>query len=322
MFPISEWYILPAAFLLDLILGDPAYIPHPVCWMGNLITWAEEKFRALKLPTVVSGGLFAVAMIVTVLVVATLVMAVASLIHVDLARVAEIVMIWLAISTRSLKQAALAVSDALRMGGIEAARKKVGMIVGRDTSELDERGVLKAAVETVAENLVDGVISPLVFAAIGGAPFAMAYKMINTLDSMVGYRNEKYIDFGKVSARIDDVANFIPARLSVICIAMANYGINRRWKEIFSSAWRDGRNHLSPNAGYPEASFAEALSVTMGGPSVYFGKVVEKPYICEDYKENPYVPATVEAACRLMVWAAAASLFGAMTLAHLMSMLS
>ncbi|MCG8471827.1 MAG: adenosylcobinamide-phosphate synthase CbiB [Desulfobacterales bacterium] len=322
MFPISEWYILPAAFLLDLLLGDPAYIPHPVCWMGSLITWAEDRFRKLKIPTVLAGGFFALAMVLTVWLAATLVMTVATLVHVDLARVMEIVMIWLAISTRSLKQAALAVSDALRMGGLEAARKKVGMIVGRDTSELDERGVLKAAVETVAENLVDGVISPLFFAAIGGAPLAMAYKMINTLDSMVGYRNEKYILFGKVSARLDDVANFIPARLSVVCVALANLGLEKRWKEIFSSAWRDGRNHLSPNAGFPESSFAEALRVTMGGPSIYFGKVVEKPYICEAYKENPYVPSTVEAACRLMVWAAAVSLVGSMTLAHLMNMLT
>ena len=320
MFPISEWYVFPAAFFLDLLLGDPAYIPHPVCWMGNLISRSEAWFRKLKLPVVAAGGFFAVAMILAAFLAATLAMAVASFIHVDLARVMEIVMIWLAISTCSLKQAALAVSDALRMGGLEAARKKVGMIVGRDTSELDERGVLKAAVETVAENLVDGVISPLFFAAIGGAPLAMAYKMINTLDSMVGYRNETYIDFGKVSARVDDVANFIPARLSVLCVAAANFGINRRWKEVMASAWRDGRNHLSPNAGFPEASFAEALEVTMGGPSVYFGHVVDKPYICEEYKENPYAPDTVEAACRLMVWAASASLFGAMTLAHLVNM--
>jgi len=322
MFPISEWYILPAAFLLDLLLGDPAFIPHPICWMGNLISKAEEPFRRLKVPTVVAGALFSAAMVMTVWVIATAVMALASFLNADLARVVEILMIWFAISTRSLKEAALAVADALRLGGLEAARQKVGMIVGRDTSELDERGVLKAAVETVAENLVDGVISPLFFAAIGGAPLAMAYKMINTLDSMVGYRNEKYIDFGKVSARVDDVANFIPARLSVFCVAVANYGISRRWKEILRAAWRDGRNHLSPNAGFPEASFAAALEVTMGGPSVYFGKVVDKPYICEEHKDNPYVAFTVDKACRLMVWSAAVSLFGAMTLAHLMNMVA
>ena len=322
MFPISEWYILPAAFLLDLLVGDPAFIPHPICWMGNLITKAEAPFRRLKVPTVVTGGLFAVAMVTIVWGIATGVMALASLVHADFVRVVEILMIWFAISTRSLKQAALAVADALRLGGVEAARVKVGMIVGRDTSELDERGVLKAAVETVAENLVDGVISPLFFAAIGGAPLAMAYKMVNTLDSMVGYRNDTYIQFGKVSARVDDVANFIPARLSVFCVAIASYGLTRRWREIFTAAWRDGRNHLSPNAGFPESSFAASLEVTMGGPSVYFGKVVEKPYICEEYKENPYVAFTVEKACRLMVWSAAVSLFGAMTLAHLLNMVA
>lgn len=322
MFPISEWYILPAAFLLDLLVGDPAFIPHPICWMGNLIAKAEEPFRRLRLPTVVTGGLFAVSMVAVVWAVATAVMALASFLHADLARVVEILMIWFALSTRSLKKAALDVSDALRMGGLEAGRAKVGMIVGRDTSELDERGVLKAAVETVAENLVDGVISPLFFAAIGGAPFAMAYKMVNTLDSMVGYRNEKYLHFGKVSARVDDVANFIPARLSVFCVAMASYGLTRRGKEILTSAWRDGRNHLSPNAGFPEASFAAALEVTMGGPSVYFGKVVDKAYICKEHKDNPYTPSTVEKACRLMVWSAFVSLFGAMTLAHLMNMVA
>lgn len=322
MFPISEWYILPAAFLLDLLVGDPAFIPHPVCWMGTLISRAEATFRRLKLPVVVSGGLFAVAMVAIVWGVATLVMALAAFIHADVARVVEILMIWFAISTRSLKSAAMAVADALRMGGLDSARTKVGMIVGRDTSELDERGVLKATVETVAENLVDGVISPLFFAAIGGAPFAMAYKMVNTLDSMVGYRNERYIAFGKVSARLDDVANLIPARLSVFCVALANFGLTRRWKEVLKAAWRDGRNHLSPNAGFPEAAFAGALSVTMGGPSVYFGKVVEKPYICEEYAQNPYLTGTVEKACRLMVWSAAVSLVGAMTLAHLMNMVA
>ncbi len=322
MFPISEWYILPAAFLLDLLVGDPAFIPHPICWMGTLITRAESSFRRLKLPTVVSGGLFCVAMVATVWIIASIVMVVAAAIHTDLLHVVEILMLWFSLSTRSLKVAALAVSDALRLGGLEAARRQVGMIVGRDTSELDERGVLKASVETVAENLVDGVISPLFFAALGGAPLAMAYKMVNTLDSMVGYRNERYIEFGKVSARVDDVANFIPARLSVFCVALAHYGLARRWREVLAAAWRDGRNHLSPNAGFPEASFAAALEVTMGGPSVYFGKVVEKPYICEEYKGNPYVAFTVEAACRLMVWAAGVSLLGAMGLAFLMNMVA
>jgi adenosylcobinamide-phosphate synthase len=153
------------------------------------------------------------------------------------------------------------------------------MIVGREVDQLDNTGVTRAAVETVAENLVDGVVAPLFFAVIGGAPLAMAYKMVNTLDSMIGYKNDRYLYFGRFAARMDDVANFIPARLSVPFIALAAQFLFGRGRAALNVVRRDGRAHASPNAGYPEAAFAGALGMWMGGPNVYHGKRVEKPVI-------------------------------------------
>ena len=171
------------------------------------------------------------------------------------------------------------VETALNSSGLQKARKKVSCIVGRETEHLSEQGVVRAAVETVAENLVDGIISPLFYAAIGGAPLAMAYRMVNTLDSMVGYRNDAYLHFGKASARLDDIANFIPARLAVPVIAFAAQLLSKSGKNAFHTAVHEGSHHASPNSGYSEAAFAGAMSVKLNGPSVYHGRLVNKPYI-------------------------------------------
>ena len=173
------------------------------------------------------------------------------------------------------------------------------MIVGREVDRLDATGVTRAAVETVAENLVDGVISPLFFAVIGGAPLALAYKMVNTLDSMVGYKNDRYLHFGHFAARMDDVANFIPARLSVSLIALAAHLLAGRGKTVLSVARRDGRAHASPNAGYPEAAFAGALNLWMGGPNIYHGRRVDKPVIGRGLADAR--PGDIRRACRLML---------------------
>lgn len=173
------------------------------------------------------------------------------------------------------------------------------MIVGREVDRLDERGVTRAAVETVAENLVDGVVSPLFFAVLGGAPLAMAYKMVNTLDSMVGYKNDRYLMFGRFAARMDDVANFIPARLAVPLIALAAQLLNRRGRVSMETAWKDGRAHASPNAGYPEAAFAGALGLWMGGPNHYHGRLVKKPVIGIGFADAR--PAHIRQASRLML---------------------
>jgi adenosylcobinamide-phosphate synthase len=174
--------------------------------------------------------------------------------------------------------------------------------VGREVKDLSEDGVARAAVETVAENLVDGVISPLFFAAIGGAPLALAYKMINTLDSMVGYKNETYRLFGKTAARIDDVANFLPARLSVPVIALVAHLLAGRGKIAFKTAVREGRQHTSPNAGFSEAAFAGALGVRLGGPNFYHGKRVEKPYIGKVFDSAH--KHHIKSACELMMLSA------------------
>ena len=188
-------------------------------------------------------------------------------------------LIYYCISARSLEKSAIEVYDSLIQNRIQDAKAKVALIVGRDVAKLNENGIARATVETVAENLVDGVISPLFFAAIGGAPLAMAYKMVNTLDSMIGYKSQTYQHFGKAAARIDDVANFIPARLAIPIISIAAQILAGRGSQASKTAITEGANHSSPNAGYPEAAFAGALAVRLGGPNYYQGQLVSKPYI-------------------------------------------
>jgi len=273
------WYILLAAFAFDFVLGDPRWLPHPIRWMGNSIDIMEPLFRSVFPDTTVAGAIFAVIMITGTWIIATTTIALAAKIHPAIAVIIEIVLIYYCLSARSLEKAAMDVSNSLKAKKLDKAKQKVSMIVGRETENLTENGVARAATETVAENLVDGFISPLFFAAIGGAPLALAYKMINTLDSMIGYKSDKYIQFGKVSARIDDIANFIPARLSVPVIAFAAQLLYGKGKRSIKTAFIEGTNHSSPNAGYSEAAFAGALSIKLGGPNYYHGKLVEKPYI-------------------------------------------
>jgi adenosylcobinamide-phosphate synthase len=223
---------------------------------------------------------------------------IAASIHPAAGILVETAMIYACICARSLADAALAVSKALAESGIDAGRRAVSMIVGREVDRLDETGVNRATVETVAENLVDGIVSPLFFAVLGGAPLAMAFKMINTLDSMVGYKNDRYLQFGRFAARMDDVANFIPARLSVAFIALTAQLLNGRGRQALKTALRDGRAHASPNAGYPEAAFAGALALWMGGPNHYHGRLVEKPVIGSGLGSTR--PAHIRQACRLM----------------------
>jgi adenosylcobinamide-phosphate synthase len=291
--------IISAAFLLDLILGDPLFLPHPIRWMGKAIELLEAAFREISVNLFISGTFFALFLILSGWVITFIVIVIARKLHPALGIVFEIVLIYWCISVKSLRQSAMGVSRSLVDGKIEEAKNKVSLIVGRDVEKLNERGIVKATVETVAENLVDGVISPLFFAVIGGAPLAIAYKMANTLDSMIGYKNEKYIHFGKAAARIDDIFNFIPARLSVPVISLAAQIISRKGLNTFKTAVLEGRNHSSPNAGFSEASFSGALGVKLGGPNYYHGRLVHKPYI-----GNHFVEADVKhikKACDLMM---------------------
>jgi adenosylcobinamide-phosphate synthase len=272
-------YVLPAAFLLDILLGDPRRLPHPIRWMGKIIEHLEPHFRKLPMHPAWAGLFFSMSLAAGTWAGTVLILSVAQARYPILKTCVEIILIYYCLSARSLKDAAMEVSRCLKQKNIETARKKVALIVGRDVDKYEEAGIARAAVETVAENLMDGVISPLFFAAIGGAPLAMAYKMVNTLDSMVGYKNEKYINFGKASARIDDILNYIPARLSVPMIALATQILSGKGRRAFGTAVQEGANHSSPNAGLPEAAFAGALAVKLNGPNTYNGKRVDKPYI-------------------------------------------
>jgi adenosylcobinamide-phosphate synthase len=294
--------ILAAAVALDMLLGDPRWLPHPIRWMGTAISTFEPRFRRLPLGLTAAGCLFAVSLIVGAWCLTWLAVGAAQAIHPVLAVVLEVVIIAYSLSSRSLAAAAIDVRRSLDFGRIDEARQKVSMIVGRETAGLNEQGIARATVETVAENLVDGFIAPLFYASLGGAPFAMAYKMINTLDSMVGYKNDAYRRFGKAAARIDDGANFIPARLAVPIIGLAAQVLADQGKRSVATARAEGSHHTSPNAGYAEAAFAGALGIKLIGPAVYHGRKVDKPFIGKAF--GPTGPAHITRACDLMLLSA------------------
>ena len=310
---------LTLAVILDMLLGDPLWLPHPVRWMGGAIERLEPRFRALPVSPRASGGLMAAGLVASVWALSYLLVMLAAVVH-PLAGIAvQALMLYTCISARSLAEAALAVGTALSRSGLAAGRTAVSMIVGRETDRLDETGVTRAAVETVAENLVDGFISPVFFAVLGGAPLAMAYKMTNTLDSMIGYKNERYLLFGRFAARMDDVANFVPARISPLFIALAARLAIGQGRSVLATAWRDGRAHASPNAGYPEAAFAGALGIWMGGPNDYHGQRVDKPVIGKGLADAR--PVHIRQACRLMQTTAILFFLGAAGAILLLAML-
>ena len=295
--------ILPAAMVLDLLIGDPRSLPHPIRWMGSVIVAAEKAFRNLTQNPVFGGLLFAFSLTLVTWLVTWGLVRLAGAVHPLCETAMQVVLIYYAISIRSLWDAAGGIWKALSEDKVEDARQQVAMIVGRDTAGLDRQGIARAAVESVAENFVDGVAAPVFFAAIGGAPLAMAYKMVNTLDSMVGYRNERYLLFGKASARLDDAANFLPARLCVPVIAAAAQWLFRRGKYALITAAGQGRRHNSPNSGYPEAAFAGALNIRLGGADTYRGIRVEKPVIGAG--NPPVVAQHLPKACSLLLFSSA-----------------
>ena len=296
---LSPWYILPAAFVLDILLGDPPHLPHPVRWLGKAIEKLEPPFRRIRVNLIFSGALYAVVLILGTWLLTCLVLTAAYRIHPFFKTFLDIILIYYCISIRSLDDAAMEVKRCLQQQQVQAAKKKVAMIVGRDIDNYKEDGLARATVETVAENLVDGVTAPLFFAAIGGAPLALAYKMTNTLDSMVGYKNDTYQRFGRASARIDDVLNYLPARLTVPVVALAAQILARRGKWSLMTAVCEGAHHASPNAGYPEAAFAGALALKLNGPNYYNGKLVDKPYIGVRFGQS--APGHIKKACDIML---------------------
>lgn len=272
--------LLFGAVVLDLLIGDPSWIPHPVVLIGKLISKAETLLRkAFPQKLRFAGKILAVTIPLFTLAVTFLLLWVCYQINPLFGLAVEIFLGSLTLAAKSLKKESMKVYEQLEKGDLPKARYAVSMIVGRDTQNLDETGVTKAAVETVAENTSDGIIAPMFYLAIGGTPLAMCYKAINTLDSMVGYKNEKYIDFGRASAKLDDAANFIPARIAGVLMVISAYLTGMDGKNAWKIFRRDGRNHASPNSAQTEAACAGALQVQLAGNAYYFGKLYEKPTI-------------------------------------------
>lgn len=269
------------AFILDLIFGDPENITHPVQIIGKLIE-ILEKILLRKKYKVLTGGLLA---IITILSTYFICYFISKNIKNPIFAILEIYLMYTIFSINSLAREGKKVYNILKKGDIEVARKELSYLVSRDTNEMDEKMIIRSTMETISENTVDGVIAPMFYMILGGLPLAMTYKAINTLDSMVGYKNEKYIEFGKISAKIDDVVNFIPARITGILIVIVAFILKYDYKNSFKIFMRDRKNHSSPNSGHPEASVAGAIGVQFGGKVSYFGKNVEKPTIGNKVKE-------------------------------------
>lgn len=270
-------------FLLDLLLGDPAWMPHPVVGMGKLIVRLEKRFRKWFPQTErgerAAGRLLAIFLPLFVLAVSVVFLWLCYLVSPWLYMVMQAILCWQCLAMKDLMTESGRVQEALEAGDLEKARRQVARIVGRDTDELSAAGVARAAVETVAENFSDGVIAPLLCMLVGGAPLALTYKAINTMDSMVGYKNDKYLHFGRAAAKLDDAANRLPSRLSAL-LWMAAAGLTGHSAKGAFRIWkRDRRKHASPNAGQTESACAGSLGVRLAGPTPYFGEMVEKEYI-------------------------------------------
>ena len=283
---------LVMGYILDLIFGDPYWMPHPVIFIGNLISILEKVIRRFMPKTKRGeyiGGIILTVMVVSIsMVIPLVIILMAKSINTYLALTVETFMCYQILATKSLKVESMKVYDELAKNDLPSARKAVSMIVGRDTKDLTFSGVAKAAVETVAENTSDGIIAPMIFIAIGGAPMGFFYKAINTMDSMVGYKNEKYMNFGRFAAKLDDVVNYLPARISAYQMILSSFFLRYDYKNAFKIYKRDRYNHASPNSAQTESVCAGALDVQLAGNAYYFGKLYEKPTIGDDIREINY----------------------------------
>ena len=299
-----------AGFVLDLLIGDPHFIPHPVRLIGSLISFCDKRLncdagyniseKKLNLTKYKRGMLLAFTVIFATFAMSVIIIVAAYSINLYAGLIAEAVMTWQILATKCLRVEGMRVYDALRTDGIDAGRRAVSMIVGRDTSVLDAAGVTRAAVETIAENTSDGVIAPMLYTAIGGPVLGFVYKAVNTMDSMLGYKNDKYMYFGRFAAKLDDVVNFIPARISAYLMIAAAFIGGRQFdgKNAYRIFKRDRFNHASPNSAQTESVCAGALRVQLAGDAVYFGKLVKKKYIGDGLREIEY--EDIKRANRLM----------------------
>lgn len=288
-------------FILDFILGDPHSLWHPVQGIGSLITGTEKVQRKVfsdkKRPLQIAGLLLVIFVVSVSVLLAGLLLWIAERIHPALGFGLSCILCWQMLAAKSLKTESMKVYTALEKEGLEAGRRAVSMIVGRDTKSLSEEGVIKAAVETVAENTSDGVTAPLFYMMLAGPLGGVFYKAINTMDSMIGYRNEKYRWLGTCAARLDDIANFIPARISALFMTAAAFMLGFDGKSAWKIYRRDRHNHKSPNAAQTEAVMAGALQVQLAGDAWYFGELYKKPTIGDPIR--PVRREDIPAACRL-----------------------
>ncbi len=272
---MSHWLLAGMALTVDQWLGDPSWLPHPVIVIGRMINYCDRLFNR---STFSSRGVKRLLGLLTVLIVVGstgtfcwVILRLLAWLSPWLSFFAAITITWTTVASRGLREAGQDVHRALLEDGVTSARQRIAMYVGRDTSSLSEQGIIRAVVETLAENIVDAIVSPLFFACLGGAPLAISYRTINTLDSMIGYKNNRYQDFGWAAARLDDVANYIPARLTIIfllfAIGLCRLDVRGAWKVMV----RDRHNHPSPNGGIPESMVAGALGIQLGGVNYYGG---------------------------------------------------
>ncbi|MBU3106796.1 adenosylcobinamide-phosphate synthase CbiB [Clostridium gasigenes] len=273
-------------FILDFIIGDPQNPYHPVRIIGTLCKWLEKIFRAVfKNSLKLAGGFTWIIAVIVVYAVNLLLIKLAFSFNNIIGITLSGIIIYFCISTKALKIEGLKVVSYIVKDDIGSARTQLSYIVGRDTKSLDKKSIIRAVIETVAENMSDGIIAPLFYIGIGGAPLAMAYKAVNTMDSMFGYKNEKYKDFGYFPAKLDDLFNYIPARLTGIFTIIVAFILKMNWRNSYKIYNRDKNNHSSPNSAHPEAAVAGALGIKLGGSNYYFGKIVEKPTIGDDLDE-------------------------------------
>lgn len=286
-FLFTNFIDIMIAVIIDWIIGDPHWFPHPVIYIGKFISYLDKKGRKLCKTEeglrIFGGGIVIIVALTTFLIPFMLIRITREI--TILYHLINIIIIWTTLAAKCLGDEAKKVYYALKDKDIEAARIKLSYIVGRDTTSLKDKEIIRADVETVAENAADGVIAPLLYAIVGGAPLAMMYKGINTMDSMLGYMNEKYRYIGFFPAKVDDLFNLIPARITGALICMTSFLVKGSPIESFKIMIRDRKNHKSPNCAYPEAAAAGALGVQLGGANVYFGEVVYKPTLGDKKEE-------------------------------------
>ena len=295
---------------MDLIFGDPHWLPHPICLIGNMIGFIERNLRKLLAPNptalLAGGALMVIIVLVVSFAVPYYILQLAETVSPWLRFGLETIMFYQIFATKCLRDESMKVFTALDNNDLADARVKLSWIVGRDTKNLSAEEVTKGAVETVAENTADGIIAPMLYMFLGGAPLAFLYKGINTMDSMVGYKNDKYLYFGRCAAKLDDLANLIPARIAGLVMIIAAFLVGLNGPGAWKIFWRDRYHHLSPNSAMTESATAGALNIQLGGDHYYFGKLVHKETIGDDIR--PVCPQDIMQANRLLYMTAVVSL--------------